>query len=475
MLNFEQDTQTKRAKHARVTFISLLNRSKGYYFVDKQQSRVGKSVYIHLRLCAFCHMFSIPEIKKNEKEEQIGHVATIAESMFTVPAGIKPPLVGSRMRMWKQDPSVKEIGVRTVYVHTSVFPGPSDSQIAIRGLPPILPDANGDFLFDPPDTTVIYDIYAENPRPTLEDQVFDGVHTYAVVRKVVTMYQQLLRKRLFWQWNSETNREPIKVYPHAGFAKSAYYDRTDQALKFFYVFFYDKPPVFNCRSLDLVAHETGHAILDAFQPGWLPPEQVFIETAALHESFGDLTAIFLILSQMDLVEYIIAETKADLHYQKNILAVWSEQLGEIIPIGGTRSAANELKMSDADFSYHDLSRVFTGAVYDTLSDIFTYSRNPRIRDDAETLYAAGKYMAWLTVNAFIESPPVNPTFRDTATKMIEIAELEGRLDIAHLIKKNFIHREILGKRAPKLDRFVPLDRLLCFATDDSHRGETPHP
>ena len=53
--------------------------------------------------------------------------------------------------------------------------------------------------------------------------------------------------------------------------------------------------VFTCRSFDIVSHETGHAVLDGLRPNWLlasaPPQ-----TGGLHESFGDLTAIFLALS-----------------------------------------------------------------------------------------------------------------------------------------------------------------------------------
>ena len=32
-------------------------------------------------------------------------------------------------------------------------------------------------------------------------------------------------------------------------------------------------PVFTCRSLDIVAHECGHAVLDAWRPGWLADQR----------------------------------------------------------------------------------------------------------------------------------------------------------------------------------------------------------
>ncbi len=61
----------------------------------------------------------------------------------------------------------------------------------------------------------------------------------------------------------------------------------------------------------MVAHETGHAILDDLKPNYINFDEG--QTGGLHESFGDLTAIFTMLAQLDQCEAIIAESKADLH------------------------------------------------------------------------------------------------------------------------------------------------------------------
>src|SRR5262249_56989773 len=80
--------------------------------------------------------------------------------------------------------------------------------------------------------------------------------------------------------------------------------------------------IFTCRSFDIVSHETGHAVLDGLKPGWImggqPPQ-----TGGLHESFGDLTAIFLALSQMDQVEAVIAPTQSNFH-DKTLLSHLSQ-------------------------------------------------------------------------------------------------------------------------------------------------------
>ncbi|MEH2420104.1 MAG: hypothetical protein V7K48_03920 [Nostoc sp.] len=97
-----------------------------------------------------------------------------------------------------------------------------------------------------------------------------------------------MNKKLDWQWNTNGNEEVINVYPHAGEAENAFYDRSQKALRFFYF----TPPrnsgliekVFTCRSLDIVAHETGHAVLDSLKPDWIL-ENAPAQTGGLHESY----------------------------------------------------------------------------------------------------------------------------------------------------------------------------------------------
>jgi len=118
----------------------------------------------------------------------------------------------------------------------------------------------------------------------------------------------------------------------------------------------------------VVAHETGHAVLDMLQPGWL--EMKSAETLALHESFGDLTAILCLLAQLDVCEIIIAETKTNLK-ASNFFADLAEEFG--VNVGrkrALRSAINDFKLGQTSNEPHELSQVFTGAVYDILAEIF---------------------------------------------------------------------------------------------------------
>jgi len=107
-------------------------------------------------------------------------------------------MIGSKVNIWKQDPSVTKIGIRTSFVHTEIKKGPKDRLIHIKGMPIVHPDENNDFLI----------------LPQNDSQAFDAVHTFSVVRQVVTMYMRGLKrlgilKRFKWQWGNAA----IKVYP----------------------------------------------------------------------------------------------------------------------------------------------------------------------------------------------------------------------------------------------------------------------
>lgn len=338
-------------------------------------------------------------------------------------------MTGSRIRIWKQDPTVAAIGLRPTYIHTDVRDGPRDDDIAIEGMPFARADGRGDFIFDP----------QENPKE------FDACHTFAVVRQVLTIYRRALRRNqvmdnLGWQWG---DGGPIEVFPRAGEDRNAFYQRSSRSLRFFYFHPGDdpnRPLVYTCRSFDIVSHEVGHAILDALRPGYW--NSWHHQTGALHESFGDLTTIFTMLAQMDQCEAIIAESKADLHAKTFFPAV-AEQFGQALygRAGGLRNADNDLKLSEVSNEVHDLSQVFTGAIYDILADIFDDYQKPDEYDQAETLFRVGKHMTALVIWSLVTGPETNATFRDIAERMIDLEPVAAWKEFIH---QRFEEREVLG-------------------------------
>lgn len=353
-----------------------------------------------------------------------------------VPAPIPfPRIKGSRVLMWKQDPSVSEIGIRKAYLSGLVLAGPRDGRITIQGPPVVSPNAMADFI--------------ETPGT----QEFDAVHTFAVVRQMLTLAQRARGGAVApWQWNSPSNTDPVTVFPRAGVTPNTFYSPNLKALKFFFFTKPGSPPgspqVFTCRSFDIVAHETGHAILDGMKPGWLDASN-HPQTGGLHESFGDLCAIFLTLSQFDQVEAIIAQTKANLH-DKTFLADMAEEFG--LALGrpnGLRNADNDLKLSEVTNEVHDLSQVFTGGIYDVLADIFAFERKPAMRDDARVLLEAGEYLFGLILRAVAAAPAANATFADIANQMLTIAHADGKpVQYRNSIRNRFTLREVVVSPTP---------------------------
>jgi hypothetical protein len=343
--------------------------------------------------------------------------------------------------MWKQDPSVAEIGIRKAFLPRPVSSGPSDARIkvTIAGMTPVAANAMGDFI--------------ETPQTTQ----FDAVHTFAVVRETLTMYQRALAvggvaAPVPWEWNTPTVPDPIQVFPRHSTMQNAFYSRTGKLLAFG---FFAKPGVpapapiiYTCRSLDIVAHETGHAVLDGLKPNWIlasnPPQ-----TGALHESFGDLTAIFLALSQLDQVEAVIAQTKANLH-NKTFLADLAEEFGLALGLPfGLRNADNDLTLSQVGNEVHALSQVFTGAIYDILADMFAFERKPALRDDAVTLHTTAQYLISLLLRAIQAAPASAATFASVANQMLIIANADGKpTAYRNFIRNRFTVREVVVSPTP---------------------------
>jgi hypothetical protein len=343
--------------------------------------------------------------------------------------------------MWKQDPTVGEIGIRRAFLPGLVSTGPKDARInvTIQGMPPIAANTFGDFIQTP-----------------LTNE-FDAVHTFAVVRETLTLHQRALAAGaspapIPWQWNGPSNTDPIQVFPHHSQMMNAFYQRNLKTLAFG---FFAKPGapsgsplIYTCRSLDIVSHETGHAILDGLKPQWLSSANT-PQTGALHEAFGDLTAIFLSLSQFDQVEAVIAQTKANLH-DKTFLSDLAEEFG--LALGrpnGLRNADNDLKLSQVSNEVHDLSQVFTGAIYDILADIFGFERKPALRDDAVVLHEAAHYVHSLLLRAIVQAPAQNATFADVANKMLVIANQDGKpVSYRNFIRNRFTVRQVVVSPTP---------------------------
>ncbi|CAG8662703.1 3025_t:CDS:10 [Funneliformis mosseae] len=353
-----------------------------------------------------------------------------------------PPGVGTRVNVWKADPSVKKIGIRELFLlNTDIKTGPMDSMFdTVSPTRPIAADKNGDFLltFDNTPSKV----------PESDNHVrFDVIHTFSAVRYVFNLLSgdlEYLDGRppvINRPWGANKR---LSIHPHAGEEANAYYSRDEAVLKFFYTSQGGGQPVYLCRSFDVVAHESGHAFLDTLQPGWLSDGQ----TGGFHEAFGDLCSLFTLISMAEISDLFVTMTKANLRNPDNFLSAVGEEFGDALFKNkgkGLRNLSNTLKGSEAQAEVHAVSMVFSGFYYDVLADVFALERNPSIKSDAETLMEVGANLRRALIIAIRVSSaqPTRTKFQEIATNLDTALGTLGRKLGADLTS----WREIVKKHA----------------------------
>ncbi|GES94871.1 hypothetical protein GLOIN_2v1840051 [Rhizophagus clarus] len=327
-----------------------------------------------------------------------------------------PPGKGTRVRVWKSDPSVKTIGIRELFlINTDIQTGPVDPLLeTVSTAKPIPPDANGDFLLNFDNTP------SQAPNESDNHTRFDVIHTFSTVRYTYDLlfgdleYLDGKSPQLPRPWGNKR----LQIHPHAGEEANAYYSREEGVLKFFFTRRKDGSPIFLCRSLDVVAHETGHSILDTLQPGWLTDGQ----TGAFHEAFGDLCSLFVLISMADIADLFVTLTKANLRDPNNFLSAVGEEFGDALYNNkgkGLRNLSNTLKGSQAQPEVHSLSLVFSGFYYDVLVDTYSLERNPAIKSDTETLLDVATILRRALIIAIrvSSSKPTKTKFQELATNL----------------------------------------------------------
>lgn len=261
-----------------------------------------------------------------------------------------------------QDPGFPELGANISL---------SKSEVSILGTGTsrfILRDADrGDTpVFD----TLALDIDADHSieaylkKGFVDNRLFHYVNCLATCHDTLEVIEPEIGGRIRW-----LSGGPLVVRPHVKKEANAFYDFLSPSLNFGY---FESPflrsPAWGCLSHDVIAHELGHAILDSIRPYF--SKTLTSDTAAFHESFGDLVAMFAALKHPEIVRHVFRSTGGNLTHP-NILSNLAEQFG--VGLDGTqapylRSAIGALKYNDNPFAEaHEKSTVLTGAVYEIVS------------------------------------------------------------------------------------------------------------
>jgi len=295
--------------------------------------------------------------------------------------------MSTKLWIWKQGPFYPHLGKKIIELPYPVKPGPSDSQVVISGHH-VQPDSNGNFL---------------DGEYSNDEQ--DAIHTYGIVRMVIDLYEKLLGKRIDWPWNTAGTDMPLKVLINSDGTNCRYIAEDGTILLDKYGF--ESNRIHNCRSVDLVCHETAHAIIHTLKPEWRNGNP---ETRGVVEAFCDLTATFWILSQKDMCAEVIKENNGDLR-KSSMLSLFGVGHGyEGNKYREIRDAINHKDFKAEHWDVYHHCQTLVRWLYNTL---VKESHNPfwNLSKDND-LYTLGKNWVQVIIKTLLELADVNPTIME---------------------------------------------------------------
>ena len=235
------------------------------------------------------------------------------------------------------------------------------------------------------------------------------LNVYAITSRAVDLMEMELGRTLTWGF--EASR--LIVLPHAGYMANAFYEEDTHSLQFFS---HQPAPgrklYHTCLSHDIVAHETGHALLDAVRDRYT--EATHPQTSAFHEALGDLTALFASLSYPSVRKKALANGPDGLD-DANVVSVIAERFDVT---GGIRKLyGGPDRRWRVTLQPHDLSLWLTRAVYDALVDFYFIGLNEG-DDDDRALRVARRALQRMVVRGLDYMPPADGTYVEFAQAVI---------------------------------------------------------
>lgn len=289
---------------------------------------------------------------------------------------------GTRIRLFPSfaegyaEPEVVELSLPP----GTIGPGPSDASIYVvipvdkqeaydppgyvppyRGAvyPPAMPSASGNFDHIP-----------------VETEQFLGAHIYGCVRRTLDVWEHYLRRRVVW-WDADIHpqMELVSMVQWPNAQSGPGFLETGRKINH-----YGQMAPY-CLNYDVIAHETGHAILFS-QIGVPHPDEVSTQFLAFHESFADLVALIGTLHFPSVATRLLQQTDGNL-YILNLV----NRIGVISDTEQIRLADNTTTMAEVagirmapDGSWidpvgqgrnqHAVGEPLTGAIFDILVEIY---------------------------------------------------------------------------------------------------------
>ena len=252
----------------------------------------------------------------------------------------------------------------------------------------------------------------------------------------------------------------LQVDLAAGNEVNAYYDRGQLSFHVATVKDHASPNkvvIATGESPDIVAHEFGHAVLDAIRPElW---DATFAEVAAFHEAFGDVSALLCALA-VDEIEAEFADLSGSSVFQSSRVSRLGEQMG-----WGLRQQRPDLPdrtcLRDAvnTFFYvkpetlpttapstglssepHNFARVFTAAFMRVLDEMLKAHTGTRT---AATVRTVAEASASMLVAAVKQAPVVDAYYHAVALAMVAEAARHQKGKYQKAITTAFVRTGII--------------------------------
>jgi hypothetical protein len=322
---------------------------------------------------------------------------------------------------------------------------------------------------------------AKDPR----DRAFQRVSVFATVLRTMAAFEDadVLGRRLTWAFDGPQ----LLVVPRAGDFANAFYERESRSLQFFQFHPLDRPSetIYTSLSHDIVAHETGHAILDGIHPDLY--HAITPQALAIHEAVADLTALVMSLDSRTLRRSVLDQTRGRIDGLTALSAV-AEEFGKALGGGRMflRSHWNEKTLDPRDSSVdahqepnlvdraepHDLCQVLTGSLFRVLVSAHEHfkkspaatakemvgaaaARNAEDAEDAEyrrsgkALWIASRLIRRLMFRALDYLPPGDVSFADYGRAMWAADHAANPATPSHRreLAREFVRRAVVGSAA----------------------------
>jgi hypothetical protein len=287
-----------------------------------------------------------------------------------------------------------------VAVKAPINAGPVGANVAVFDY-----DRERDRLISPS----VPDRHHRFPEFDVDDPHFHQLNAYAIAARAIDLVEFELGRLLTWGF--EASR--LILLPHAGYLANAFYEEDTHSLQF-YSFRQPDGSIYHTSLVhDVVAHETGHALLDAVRDRYT--EGNHRETSALHEAIGDLTAVFAAFSHEVVRNDFLNAAGPTLRGPNRVASIADD-----FEVGASGSLALrdisesvDPRVFDDTSDPHVLSLKLTGAMWECLIQMYEAARRGGAEPEA-AFSLARTALQRMIVRGFDYLPPADATFAEFA-------------------------------------------------------------